>query len=54
MAGNSTEINVRGKWTKVPALELNGKNLIVTGRWLKVASIHDEDWLEVGVADPES
>ena len=54
MAGNSTEINVRGKWTKVPTLELNGKNLIVTGRWLKVASIHDEDWLEVGVADPES
>jgi hypothetical protein len=54
MIGNSINISVRGKWIEVPALNVDGKNVIVTGRWLKMASIHDEEWLETELEDPES
>jgi hypothetical protein len=53
MANDSIEISLKGKWIRVPALNVNGKSIIVTGRWIKVAAIHDEQWLESEVEDPE-
>lgn len=53
MAGNSVETSVKGKWIKVPALQVNGKTIIVRGRWIKVGLVHDEDWLETELEDPE-
>ena len=53
MTNNSVEISVRGKWTKVPALAVNGNNVIVRGRWIKVAVIHNEQWLDIQMDDPE-
>ena len=35
-------------------MEVAGKTVVVQGRWIKVASIHDEQWLETGIDDPES
>jgi hypothetical protein len=48
-----TEISVRGQWVPVPTLYAQGQRIVVTGTWLKVASIHDEDWLEREFTDPE-
>ncbi len=48
-----TEISVKGDWVKVQALYVNGTTIIVRGRWLKTAFVHDEAWLETGVQDPE-
>src|SRR5437870_1118072 len=53
MGCNTVEISVRGKWTTVPAMDINGKTVIVTGRLIKMASIHDEDWLDCELEDPE-
>lgn len=53
MANDSIEISLKGKWIRVPALNVNGKSIIVTGRWIKVAAIHDEQWLDSEVEDPE-
>jgi hypothetical protein len=53
MASNNIEISVQGKWIRVPALNIGEKNLIVTGKWIKMASIHDEDWLETELENPE-
>jgi hypothetical protein len=50
----STEISVRGHWVPVPTLYAQGQKIVVTGTWLKVASIHDEDWLESKFTDPET
>jgi hypothetical protein len=47
------EICVRGKYYLVPTLEVNGHSLIVNGRFLKVASIHAEEWLVSEIEDPE-
>lgn len=48
----SVEVSVKGKWFTVPALDLGGKSVVVNGRWLKVASIHDEQWLDSELEDP--
>jgi hypothetical protein len=46
LASELLEIRVKGKPVKVPALRFNDQKIIVTGKWLRVARIHDEEWLE--------
>jgi hypothetical protein len=55
MEGNFIEVRVRGKNTRVPCRYVDGKAVIVLGRWIKMASVHDEEWTagEV-VKNPES
>lgn len=53
MTDHSIEISVRGKWVRVPALDVGGKTIIVKGKWVRVAAIHDEAWLETELEDPE-
>lgn len=38
------EVSVKGTFREVPSLEINGKTIVLSGRWLKLASIFDEDW----------
>jgi hypothetical protein len=47
------EIAVKGKWFRVPALEVQGKDIIVQGKSIRTASIEAEEWLETEVEDPE-
>ena len=47
------EICVRGKYYFVPTIEVNGHNVIVNGKFIKVASIHAEEWLVSEIEDPE-
>ena len=47
------ETSIKGKWTEVPALAIDGKAVIVRGRWIRVAVVHDERWLDSEVEDPE-
>ncbi|MEO5925028.1 MAG: hypothetical protein ABIR70_14505 [Bryobacteraceae bacterium] len=54
MPTHTIEVNVRGKWTPTKALEVKGKNLLVEGKFLKIASIHDEVWLDTEIDDPEA
>ena len=50
-----TEIHVKGKRVTVPSVQIEGRSVITTGRWLKMAALQDEDLLEGGtVADPAS
>jgi hypothetical protein len=55
MSGQTVvEVSVKGKWSTVPAIELGDKRVIVRGRLLKVATIHDEQWLGSELEDPEA
>jgi hypothetical protein len=47
------EIAIKGKWLTVPALELDGKNIIVGGKWIRTARVEAEDWLETALEDPQ-
>jgi hypothetical protein len=51
---NSTEISIRGEWVRVPSVAIGGKTVVITGRWVKVASVRSEDWLETELEDPEN
>jgi hypothetical protein len=54
MGPRSIEISVKGKWVGVPALDFDGKTLIVRGKLIKVAHIHDEWWMESELENPEA
>jgi hypothetical protein len=40
------EIRVKGKTTLVPSVEIEGRTVIVTGKWLKVAAIREQNIVE--------
>ena len=52
MINQSIEISIKGKWISVPAFGVGGKTVFVSGKWLRLAAIHDEDWLETELEDP--
>jgi hypothetical protein len=51
--GNHIEISVRGKWVRTPAFDANGQTIVVSGKWIKIAAVHDEEWMEHEIPDPE-
>ncbi len=53
-AENGIEIRVKGRWVTVPAVDVNGKKLIVTGTWLKTAAVRSEAMMENELENPES
>lgn len=46
------EVSVRGKWIKVPAVQIDGQMIVVRGKRIRIACLHDEDWIAAAVADP--
>jgi len=50
----TVETSVKGKWRHVPALHVNGYAIVAKGGWLRRAVIHDEEWLETALGDPEA
>jgi hypothetical protein len=54
MTTGSIEISVHGKWVEVPALDMGGRTIIVKGKLIRTAVVHDEDWLDSELQDPES
>jgi FAD/FMN-containing dehydrogenase len=43
---SSIEISIKGERVTVPALEVAGRTITITGQWLKIAAVHDEEWQE--------
>jgi hypothetical protein len=46
MTINYAEVRVRGKDIRVPAIQIDGRTVVVTGSWLKIASFRDEELVE--------
>lgn len=46
-----SEIRVKGKNILVPSAEIDGRTVIVTGKWIKIASIRDEEVVENGFVE---
>lgn len=48
------EIRVKGRNVRVPSAQIDGRTVISSGKWLKLAVIHDEELIEGETfADPE-
>src|ERR1019366_242136 len=55
MGVDQTKIYVKGKVVSVPSAQIDGRTVITAGKWLKKASVWDEDLLEgETIADPTS
>ena len=50
-----TEIRIKGETVSVPSVEIHGRTVITTGKWLRMAAVRDEDLVEgETIADAES
>src|SRR4051812_37597348 len=55
MTLQTLEVRIKGKNQHVPALAVGSRFVIKTGRLLKLATVHDEQWLEADpVPEPEA
>ena len=55
MSVSQTEIRVKGKALSVPSTQIDGRTVIATGKWLKLAAAQDEELIEgETVSDPQS
>lgn len=51
----AVEISVRGKKVKVPCVHVQNRKVVIIGRWLKIASVFDEEVIDgEAIQDPES
>ena len=53
MVDNGVEISVKGKWVRVPGLSASGVTVVIRERLPKTAVVHDEQFLETELRDPE-
>jgi hypothetical protein len=54
VAGDRVEVNRRGAAISVPAVRIGERTIALSGRWLRIASIHDEEWLPaLSAPEPE-
>jgi hypothetical protein len=52
MAQDRIDISINGNWISTPMLRLDGASVVVRGKWMKVAAIHDEAWSETELQNP--
>lgn len=45
MERSNISISVKGRMVNVPAILTEGRVIVITGGWLKTATVHDEEWL---------
>jgi hypothetical protein len=50
---HSVEVRTKGRWVKIPAIQVNGDTLISTGKHLRIAKIRGEEMREKAIEDPE-
>ncbi|MGE0023279.1 MAG: hypothetical protein AB7S70_06580 [Hyphomicrobium sp.] len=54
MTIQTSEFRIQGKSFQVPMRIIEGREVVSVGRWLRVATINDDEWLEGElVSDPE-
>ena len=46
MTSSQTEVSLRGKRVSVPSFYVSDRTIVVTGRWIRMATVHQEDWME--------
>jgi hypothetical protein len=52
MTNGTIDLYSAGRWVKAPAATIDGNIVVVTGSALKIAAVHDEEWLDGEIRDP--
>lgn len=50
---HTVEVRVKGHWVKVPAIQVDGREITASGRWLKIARVRGEEMMENGLESPD-
>ena len=45
MNAYKSETSIRGRLVKIPTARIQSLNVVAVGRWLRIASVKDEYWL---------
>lgn len=53
-AKDKIEVSVKGKWVNKPAADVGGTTVIIKGKLLKIAEVHDEVWMASEIDSPEA
>src|SRR5208283_5106927 len=48
----AAEIKIKGKTVRVPSARIDGKTVVVRGKWFMMAAVQDEEWLSGEVDEP--
>lgn len=51
MTLTQTEDRVRGRIVSRPAIEIEGRTIVSKGKWIKIAAVKDDEYIENGVGD---
>jgi hypothetical protein len=51
MSVDYIEIRVRGKETRVPSVQIDSRTIVATGKYLKIASVRDEELVQGRIVD---
>jgi hypothetical protein len=54
MSVSTVEISAKGKRFIAAAVDIHGLSVAVSGKYVRIASVHDEDWHEDEIRDPET
>jgi hypothetical protein len=54
MSPQTLEVSVNGEWVEVPVLWVDGQPIVIQGTTIRIASMHDEEWLEEELRNPEA
>ena len=49
----TADIRVKGRWVRVPVAEVNGKQFIAKGTWLRTTTIRSEEMIENELENPD-
>lgn len=49
----TVEVSVRGKWSSTEGVSVGDDTLITRGGWVRTAVLHEEEWLDHELEDPE-
>ncbi len=50
---NCVEIRVKGQWVQEPAIDVNGRKLFASGRWLRTARVRSDEMMVNELENPE-
>ena len=54
MFDSTVEVSIKGRYQRLPAQSINGQIICVKGKWIRVAGVQSEGWLERELVDPEA
>jgi hypothetical protein len=51
-SSQTVDVRIKGRWVKVPVMEVNGETLVARGKWLRIAQVRGEEMMQTELENP--